>query len=96
MNSDLDRTEFVTVFHVSGTETPYLRPGSWVAISREDALASAEAIDAGERWMLELHVRRDQVQWSGDASDSVVEPRRGILLVKSIVVAAEMSRQTAS
>jgi hypothetical protein len=95
MNSDIDRTEFVTAFHVSGTETPYLRPGSWVATSREEALVSAEASDTDERWMLELHLRRDQVQWSADGADSVVEPGRGILLMKSVVVAAEMLRQTA-
>jgi hypothetical protein len=95
MNSDIDRTEFVTVFHVSGTETPYLRPGSWVATSREEALVSTEASDTDERWMLELHVRRDQVQWSGGEADSVVEPRHGILLMKSVVVGAEFVAQTA-
>jgi hypothetical protein len=95
MSADIDRTEFVTVFHVSTIETPYLRPGSRVATSREDALTSAEAIDIGERWMLELLVRRDQVRWSGDEDDSVVEPRHGILMAKSVVVGAEVVAQIA-
>jgi hypothetical protein len=95
VNTVTERTEFVTVFHASDREVPYLRPGSSVTTSREEALVHAQAIASpDERWVLELHVRREQIEWS-DQDDPAASPQHGTLLVKSVVVGAEIIRRTA-
>jgi hypothetical protein len=95
----MERAQFVTVYQGSDRESPHARSGSLVTTSREEAVAQALALevsadggvspDAPEtRWLLEMHVRRDQIDWQPRPIGGG-EPEQGTLLVKSVVVDAE-------
>ncbi|MDB5405371.1 MAG: hypothetical protein JWL84_283 [Rhodospirillales bacterium] len=93
----MENTEYVTVYQGTDRQLPYLRPGSWVTMAREEAVAYAQAtgmsnlVDqtpgpSDRLWLLELHVRRDQIGWTDGDRDADFDGQHGTLLAKSVVI----------
>lgn len=90
--------KILTVFHGTDRELCALRAGSWITLAEEEARDYASSADVmnvmlgknrtGEKWLLTLEVREDEIEWRDGWGDDDFNGKHGILKVGKQVLYA--------
>lgn len=79
--------ENLTMFHGTNMKRVLLKAGSWVTLAREEAIDYARSTDVnnvlekrqttGEKWLLQLNVPADQIEWIDGCGDPEFDGSHG-------------------